>query len=350
MADNTYNPDKNRLNIADITEIDREEELNSPDSCGGELLYLRVGPEWAGERLDRFLAGKGAEVLPEASRSFWQKLLKEGQVVIPGREKALKANLLLAGGEELAVRLPAPELPEVLPEDIPLEVIYEDADVIVINKPRGMVVHPAAGNWSGTLVNALLWHCRDLSGINGVLRPGIVHRLDKETTGLMIAAKSDRAHRGLTEDWHEGGVNRYYLALLHGVMPEPGGVIDAPLGRSSADRKKMAVRPGDGRRAVTHYQVLERFMGKAQGFTLVRCKLETGRTHQIRVHMRYLGFPLVGDRVYGPKGGSAVTECGMLLHSAELDFAHPVSGERLSFTAPLPADFQEFMDKLKKQL
>ena len=337
--------------IEDITEdiIEDTESTQVELSPDGELLYIRVGPEGAGERLDRFLTSRGAEVMPAASRSFWQKLLKEGQVHI-SRQKQAKANLLLEAGDRLEVRLPAPEELAVLPEDIPLEVVYEDSDVIVINKPRGMVVHPAAGNWSGTLVNALLWHCRDLSGINGVLRPGIVHRLDKETTGLMIAAKNDRAHRGLTEDWHEGGVNRYYLALLHGVMPEPGGVIDAPLGRSSADRKKMAVRPADGRRAVTHYQVLERFMGVSQGFTLVRCKLETGRTHQIRVHMRYLGFPLVGDRVYGPKGGSAVTECGMLLHSAELDFAHPVSGERLSFRAPLPADFQEFINKLKKQL
>lgn len=344
--------------IFDIDDIVEAAELGGTrvelgeDDGAGQQLYIWAGPEAAGERVDRFLTCKAAEAVPEASRSFWQKLLKEGRVRLADKnDKPVKANLLLAGGEELVVSLPAPEVYEAAPEDIPLDVVYEDEEVIVINKPRGMVVHPAAGNWTGTLVNALLWHCRDLSGINGVLRPGIVHRLDKETTGLMIAAKSDRAHRGLTENWHEGGVNRYYLALLHGVMPEPGGVIDAPLGRSQTDRKKMAVRPADGRRAVTHYQVLERFGGYNNGFggyTLVRCKLETGRTHQIRVHMKYLGFPLVGDRIYGPKGGSAVTECGMLLHSAELDFAHPVSGERLSFTAALPEDFAQFLAELRK--
>lgn len=290
----------------------------------------------AGRRIDQYLV----EREPEHSRSFWQKLLKEGRVLVNGR--AVKPNYLLAAGDELLALLPEPEELDVSPENIPLDVVFEDADIIVINKPRGMVVHPAAGNYHGTLVNALLYHCRDLSGINGVLRPGIVHRLDKDTTGLIIAAKSDAAHQKLTESWHTGAVNRYYAALLHGNMPEPHGTIDAPIGRHPKDRKKMAVLPEGGRHAVTHYTVDERF-GK---YTLVTCKLETGRTHQIRVHMKYLGYPLVGDPVYGPKGASAVN-IGMLLHSARLDLVHPITGELLHLSAPLPPDFASFIQEAR---
>ncbi len=228
-------------------------------------------------------------------------------------------------------------------EDIPLDVIYEDSDIIVINKPRGMVVHPAAGNYSGTLVNALLGCCRDLSGINGVLRPGIVHRLDKDTTGLIVAAKSDRAHRRLVETWHTGAVNRWYKALLVGSMAEPKGTIEAPIGRHPKERKKMAVVPVGGRRAVTHYSVLER-PGR---YTLVCCKLETGRTHQIRVHMKYLGYPLVGDPVYGSRISNRM-KVGMLLHSAKLDMIHPVTGERLILEAPLPEDFEQFLEDARR--
>ncbi len=292
----------------------------------------------AGQRIDRYLSAE----ITEKSRAFWQKLLKDGQVLVNG--KPVKANYLLAAGDEIVTELPEmEELTAAEPEDIPLDIIYEDGDIIVVNKPRGMVVHPAAGNYHGTLVNALLGHCDDLSGINGVLRPGIVHRIDKETTGLIIAAKNDRAHKGLVAEWHTEAVSRYYLALLHGNMPEPKGTIEAPIGRHPKERKKMAVLPDGGRYAVTHYKVVERF-GK---YTLVECKLETGRTHQIRVHMKYLGYPLVGDAVYGPKGKGAAL-VGMLLHSARLDLRHPITGEMLHLSAPLPADFAEFLEEQRK--
>lgn len=304
----------------------------------GQELRLAAPEAAQGERIDRYLSA----AFPERSRAFWQRLLKDGLVSVNGR--AVKANYQLAAADELLAMLPAASELAVSAEDIPLDIVYEDGDVIVVNKPRGMVVHPAAGNYHGTLVNALLAHCHDLSGINGVLRPGIVHRIDKETTGLIIAAKSDRAHQGLTEVWHTGAVNRYYLALLHGNMPEPAGVIEAPIGRHPKDRKKMAVMPESGRWAVTHYRVVER-LGK---YTLVECKLETGRTHQIRVHMKYLGYPLVGDTVYGPKGRSAA-QVGMLLHSARLDFVHPVTGERLFLEAPLPSDFAGFLEAARKE-
>ncbi len=299
----------------------------------------------SGQRLDRFLT-ESAIAGGEKSRSFWQKLLKQGAVRLRpaklAQEIVPKANYLLSEGDEICLALPEPEVLQAAAENIPLDILFEDADLLVVNKPRGMVVHPAAGNWQGTLVNALLAHCRDLSGINGVLRPGIVHRLDKDTTGLIIVAKSDLAHQRLAEGWHKGAVNRWYLALLHGSMAEPGGTIDAPLGRSPKDRKKMAVIP-EGRRAVTHYQVLER-LGQ---FTYVCCKLETGRTHQIRVHMKYLGYPLVGDKLYGPRN---TPDVGMLLHSARLKFTHPISGELIELEAPLPADFADFLAEQRKNV
>lgn len=304
-------------------------------------LHFVITEAEAGQRIDLFLTAYAAE---GQSRSFWQKLLKQGGVQVHpagGEPNLAKPNYTLRAGDELWAQLPEAEPLQAEPEDIPLDVVFEDADLLVVNKPRGMVVHPAAGNWQGTLVNALLAHCRDLSGINGVLRPGIVHRLDKDTTGLIIVAKSDRAHQKLAEGWHEGAVNRWYLALLHGSMAEPGGTIDAPLGRSPKDRKKMAVLPSGGRRAVTHYQVLER----VGGYTLVRCKLETGRTHQIRVHMKYLGHPLVGDKLYGPRN---TPDVGMLLHSARLQFVHPITEESIELEAPLPADFAAFLAELEK--
>lgn len=301
-------------------------------------MRLSVPEEAAGERVDRYLSC----AVEDKSRAFWQKLLKEGRVQVNG--KVVKANYQLAAGDEVVCLLPvAEELLAAEPENIPLDIVYEDGDIIVVNKARGMVVHPAAGNYHGTLVNALLGHCNDLSGINGVLRPGIVHRIDKETTGLIIAAKNDKAHKGLVDEWHTEAVSRYYLALLHGNMPEPAGTIEAPIGRHPKDRKKMAVLPESGRRAVTHYRVLERF-GR---YTLVECKLETGRTHQIRVHMKYLGYPLVGDVVYGPKGKSAAN-VGMLLHSAKLDLVHPITGEQLHLVADLPQDFAEFVEEQRR--
>lgn len=288
------------------------------------------------ERLDAYLA----EYFADLSRSRLQKLIKEGLVQV--NDKQVKPSCPLEAGDLVTVMVPMAAPVAVVAEDIPLDVIYEDEDVIVVNKPRGMVVHPAVGNYSGTLVNALLHHCRDLSGINGELRPGIVHRIDKETSGLIIAAKNDRAHRGLVEQWQTREVKRHYKALLHGSMGEPGGVVDAPIGRHPKDRKRMAVVPVTGKHAVTNYKVLERFAR----YTLIEAKLDTGRTHQIRVHTQYLGHPVVGDIIYGPKGKSAV-KIGMLLHSATMEFRQPVTGEVIRLEAPVPEDFAKMLADLR---
>lgn len=288
------------------------------------------------ERLDAFLADYFADL----SRSRLQKLIKEGLVKV--NDQTVKPSRPLEAGDEVQVLVPMAAPVDVKAENIPLDIVYEDDDVIVVNKPRGMVVHPAVGNYRGTLVNALLYHCKDLSGINGELRPGIVHRIDKETSGLIIAAKNDKAHRGLVEQWQTREVKRYYKALLHGSMGEPGGTVDAPIGRHPKDRKKMAVVPLTGRHAVTHYKILERFAR----YTLIQAKLDTGRTHQIRVHMQYLGHPVVGDIIYGPKGRSAV-KIGMLLHSASMEFRQPITGEVIKLEAPVPADFAEMLAKLR---
>lgn len=290
----------------------------------------------AAERLDAYLAARFADL----SRSRLQKLIKEGLVTVNGQ--TAKPSCPLEPGDLVTVKVPLAEPLAAEAEAIALDIVYEDADVIVINKPRGMVVHPAAGNYTGTLVNALLYHCHDLSGINGSLRPGIVHRIDKETSGLIIAAKNDRAHQGLAEQWQTREVERHYRALLHGAMEEPGGTVDAPIGRHPKDRKKMAVVPESGRHAVTHYQVLERFAR----YTLIDAKLDTGRTHQIRVHMQYLGHPVVGDIIYGPKGKSAV-KIGMLLHSASMTFRHPIKGTMIHLEAPPPADFAQMLEELR---
>ena len=288
------------------------------------------------ERLDAYLAAYFSEL----SRSRLQKLIKEGLVKV--NDQRVKPSCPLEIGDEVEVMVPMAAPIAVEAENIPLDVVYEDDDVIVVNKPRGMVVHPAVGNYSGTLVNALLYHCKDLSGINGELRPGIVHRIDKETSGLIIAAKNDKAHRGLVEQWQTREVKRYYKALLHGSMGEPGGTVDAPIGRHPKDRKKMAVVPLTGRHAVTHYKVLERFAR----YTLIEAKLDTGRTHQIRVHTQYLGHPVVGDIIYGPKGKSAV-KIGMLLHSASMEFRQPITNEIIKLEAPVPADFAQMLEQLR---
>lgn len=288
------------------------------------------------ERLDAYLA----EHFADLSRSRLQKLIKEGLVQV--NDQKVKPSCPLELGDEVTVMVPMASPVAVEAEDIPLDVIYEDEDVIVVNKPRGMVVHPAVGNYSGTLVNALLHHCKDLSGINGELRPGIVHRIDKETSGLIIAAKNDKAHRGLVEQWQTREVKRHYKALLHGSMGEPGGVVDAPIGRHPKDRKKMAVVPLTGKHAVTNYKVLERFAR----YTLIEAKLDTGRTHQIRVHTQYLGHPVVGDIIYGPKGKSAV-KIGMLLHSATMEFRQPITGEIIRLEAPVPEDFAQMLEDLR---
>lgn len=288
----------------------------------------------AGERLDRFLAGRELEV----SRSHIQKLIESGCVLVNGR--TAKANAKLREGDAVEMELPEAQELEILPEAIPLDILYEDSDVIVINKARGMVVHPAAGAADGTLVNALLHHCEDLSGINGVIRPGIVHRLDKDTSGVMVAAKNDRAHVDLAEQIREKTAQRIYRAIVCGTIAEDRGEIRAPIGRHPTERKKMAVVPG-GKEARTLFRVVERF----PAHTLVECRLKTGRTHQIRVHMAYIGHPLLGDPKYGRKMPDIA---GQALHSCELSFTHPRTKERMTFAAEMPEDMKAILHALRR--
>ena len=289
----------------------------------------------AGERLDAFLR----EALPDYSRSALQKLIEEGAVLLNGGAAA--KNTRLKEGDQVTVTLPPPQELEVKPENIPLDIVYEDGDLLVVNKPKGMVVHPAPGNPDGTLVNALLYHCRDLSGINGVIRPGIVHRIDKNTSGLLIVAKNDPAHQGLAEQIQAHSFLREYEAVVYGSVREDAGTVDLPIGRSRQDRKKMCVTYEHSRNAVTHYTVLERL----EGFTHIRCRLETGRTHQIRVHMSAIGHPVAGDDVYGPKKVIRSLE-GQCLHARTIGFRHPRTGESLFFDSPLPDYFQQFLRSL----
>ena len=303
----------------------------------GEIFYLEAGEENAGERIDAFLASK----LHDVTRSWLQKLIEAGNVSVEGREKLAK-NYKLHAGDRLTVELPEPETLDVLPENIPLDIVYEDEYLLVVNKPSGMVVHPAVGNHTGTLVNAVMFHCGDqLSSINGVVRPGIVHRIDKDTSGLLVIAKTDAAHRGLAEQFAVHSIKRAYRAVVYNNIKEDDGRADAPIGRNPKDRLKMAVVSADkGRRAVTNYHVIER-SGK---FTYVECRLETGRTHQIRVHMAYIGHPLLGDPLYGPrKGMSGVT--GQVLHAKELGFVHPITGEYMEFDSELPPEFVKALKK-----
>ena len=291
-----------------------------------------------GERSDAFLARS----LPDLTRSAAQKLLEQGMVTLRG--EALRKNDRLSPGEELEVTLPDPEPLDVVPQDIPLDVVYEDADVIVVNKPVGLVVHPAPGHPDGTLVNALLYHCGDsLSGVNGVLRPGIVHRIDRDTSGLIIAAKNDRSHLALAQQLQDHSLARTYEAVAVGGLKEDEGIVDAPIGRHPVDRKKMAIDRKNGRRAVTHYTVL----GRYPGYTHVECRLETGRTHQIRVHMASIGHPLLGDVVYGSKKpwpGLA----GQCLHARKLRFIHPTTGKPVEVECPLPDWFQTVLKQIDK--
>ncbi len=307
-----------------------------PPVPGQDPISLTAGDESAAQRLDSFLAAR----LPELTRSAAQRLVEEGRVLVNG--KVCRKSLRLAGGERLTVSLPPPEPARAIAQDIPLDIVYEDDDVIVINKPAGLVVHPAPGHADGTLVNALLHHCAgSLSGIGGERRPGIVHRIDKDTSGLLIAAKNDFAHLALASQLKDHSLCRTYEAVALGNLRQDEGVIDAPIGRSPRDRKKMAVVP-DGRRAVTHYQVLERY----PGYTYLRCRLETGRTHQIRVHMAYLGHPLYGDPLYGP-GKPAPGAPGQYLHASALTFVHPRTGETVTVRCPLPDAFQALLTKLR---
>ena len=292
----------------------------------------------SGERADAALA----RLAPDLTRSAAQRLLDEGRVLREGRP--LRKNDKLQAGDVLALDLPEPQPVALEPEDIPLDIVYEDKDLLVINKPKGLVVHPAAGHWSGTLVNALLYHCRDsLSGINGELRPGIVHRIDKDTSGLLIVAKNDFAHQALAAQLQDHTLARTYVCLVVGGVREDSGTVDAPIGRHPADRKKMAVVAG-GRPAVTHWTVLERF----PGFTYAECRLETGRTHQIRVHMAYLGHPILGDTVYGAKKPVPGLQ-GQCLHAAGLRFLHPRTGELVELWRDPPEEFQAQLRKLRSR-
>lgn len=304
------------------------------DGIEAGLETVTAEAEDAGTRADVFLAAKLG-----VSRSNMQKLLEDGRV--KRGEKIIKANYKVRAGEMFVVDIPEPEPIEAVPENIPLDIIYEDDDVVVLNKARGMVVHPAPGNYTGTLVNALLYHCSNLSGINSAIRPGIVHRLDKDTSGIMIVAKNDAAHISLSQQIQSKTAVRTYLAVVRGNIKTDSGTIETQIARDKTDRKKMAVVKEGGRDAITDYEVLERF-GK---YTLVRCKLRTGRTHQIRVHMEYLGYPLVGDPKYSPMKTPFGIK-GQALHSHTLEFTHPRTGERMNFEAPLPEDMHKIITRL----
>ena len=291
-----------------------------------------------GERADAALA----RLCPDLTRSAAQKLLESGQVTCGG--KVLKKNDKLTEGDELEVILPDVQEVSIEPENIPLDVVYEDDDVIVVNKPKGLVVHPAAGHWNGTLVNALMYHCKDsLSGINGELRPGIVHRIDMDTSGLLIVAKNDFSHQALAEQLQDHSLARTYECIVVGGIKADSGTIDAPIGRHPVDRKKMAVTEKNSKPAVTHWQVLERF----SGYTRLQCKLETGRTHQIRVHLSWQNHPILGDMVYGHKKPELGLD-SQCLHARELTFRHPRTGEPVTVSCPLPEYFENVLKKLRK--
>lgn len=291
-----------------------------------------------GVRIDRCLA----EQFPEHSRSYLQKLLKDQLVSVNG--KVVKANYRVQPGDRVEISFPEMRDPDILPQELPLDILYEDECLLVINKPKNMVVHPSAGHYEGTLVNAVLAHCQgNLSGINGVLRPGIVHRIDKDTTGALLVCKDDNTHRDLAEQLKKHSIRRRYRALVWGNLREEEGTVDAPIGRHPIDRKKMAINYKNGKEAVTHYRVLERF-GNA---TYIECRLETGRTHQIRVHMSSIGHPLLGDQVYG-SGKNPWGLQGQALHAMILGFVHPRTGEYMEFQAPLPEYFLRLLEKLRK--
>ena len=303
-----------------------------------DKIIFQVEKENAGIRIDKYLSDN----MEDISRSYLQKLLKEKSITV--NEKEIKANYKVQEGDVVSVSVPEPEEPDILPEEIPLDILYEDDSLMVVNKPKDMVVHPSAGPLSGTLVNAVLFHCKgNLSGINGIMRPGIVHRIDKDTTGALLICKTDTCHRILAEQLKVHSITRKYRAVVQGNLKDDEGTIEGPVGRHPADRKKMAINYKNGKEAVTHYRVLERF-GNA---TYIECQLETGRTHQIRVHMASIGHPLLGDTTYGSAKNPYHLQ-GQALHAMVLGFLHPVTNTYMEFTAPLPEYFLKLLEKLRK--
>lgn len=300
-----------------------------------DIMELQITAEENGTRIDSFLS----EELEELSRSYVQKLIGDGLIQV--NEKNVKSNYKVKTGDKLLVQIPDATPVDILPEEMNLNIVYEDSDLLVVNKPAGLVVHPAHGHYSGTLVNGLLAHCTDLSGINGKMRPGIVHRIDKDTSGLLMIAKNDIAHQHLAAQLKEHSIRRAYYALVQGIISEPAGLVDAPIGRHETERKKMAVTLKNSKEARTHYYVKERFAKQ----TFIECRLETGRTHQIRVHMAYLGHPLVGDPLYGTRKNN-LDFPGQALHAYALGFIHPRTGEEMYFEAPLPEHFQTVLKTL----
>lgn len=313
-----------------------KKENLSDDNCE-EIREFLVEEDEEGDRLDVYLSDQFVDM----SRSYIQKIIKDKKVTVNG--KVEKAKYLVKEEDKVVIEIPKPKILEVVPQDIPIEIVYEDDDIIIVNKPQGMVVHPAPGNYEGTLVNAILYHCKgNLSSINGVIRPGIVHRIDKDTSGILMIAKNNNSHNCLAEQLKDHSITREYEFICHGVFKEDNITVDRPIGRNPKDRLKMAIVP-NGKRAVTHFEVLERF----NGYTHVRARLETGRTHQIRVHAMSINHPLVGDPVYGPKN-SKIKLNGQALHAKKLGFIHPTTKEYVEFDSELPDYFQKLLEKLRK--
>ncbi len=302
------------------------------------MRVVNIEEQCSGMRADKLLS----EQFPELSRSYIQRLIKDGHVT--ANEKVIKANYKVSTSDILKLDEPKLQEPDIMPENLPLDILYEDADLLIVNKPKGMVVHPSAGHYSGTLVNALMYHCKDqLSGINGVMRPGIVHRIDMDTTGSLLVCKNDFVHQHLAEQLKEHSIRRIYYAIVHGVIKEEEGTVNAPIGRHPIDRKKMSVNYKNGKNALTHYKVIERF----KNYTYIECQLETGRTHQIRVHMAHIHHPLLGDAIYGPARSPFKLQ-GQTLHAKTLGIVHPRTKEYIEVNAPLPNYFVSLLNKLKQ--
>lgn len=300
-------------------------------------IVMEITPEMEGERIDKCISN----YLESLSRSYIQKIIKDGKAYV--NDAVVKANYKVKVDDKVQFEIPDCEEPDIPPQDIPLDILYEDKDILIVNKPKAMVVHPAPGHYEGTLVNAIMFHCKDeLSGINGVLRPGIVHRIDKDTTGSIIICKNDEAHRKIAQQLKEHSITRKYRAIVYGRIMEEEGTVNAPIGRHPTDRKKMAINEKNGKPAVTHYKVLERF----DKYTYIECQLETGRTHQIRVHMTSIGHPLLGDEVYGNAKCPFKLE-GQTLHAMTIGFIHPTTGEYVEYEAPLPEYFEHLLQILR---